>query len=307
MGTFLRENAPTLLVIALAGSVLLASACGSSSSSLSPPPATPIIRLFYYAMTSQEGGEPGQYAGSHKIYSATSSDGLNFTEESGVRFELEQLTDPDVFSDGLQWVMFTSQGTRLIKAVSATPNGTFVQDADFDWNGGGVCSTTNISGTYRTFYCDNQNNAISVAQYDPVTGALTAAGVSLVNPHESGNICDPSVISQPDGTWLMFYKRTAAAGEDRGPSTHDVYTATSPDGVTFTSTNVQICHQCSVPGAVRVGGTIYLYFVDGSGTYESGMGVGVSTDNGASFTFSNVSFSEMVSSAPVDPHPVPYE
>lgn len=299
----------SLLAVAVAILFLLAAACSGSSSS-STPSATPIIRLFYFGQTPQEGGTPGdpaQFAGAHKIYSATSADGLSFTEESGVRFELEQLTDPDVFSDGTQWVMLISQGTRLIRATSATPNGTFAQDTAFDWNNGGVCSTTNMNGTYRTLYCDNQNNAISVAQYDTATGALTAVGVSLVNPHGSGVICDPSVVAQPDGTWLMFYKHNRATGEDQGPSAHDVYTATSADGVTFAATGTRVCQQCSVPGAARIGGTIYLYFVDGSGTYASGLGVGVSSDDGASFTFSGVSFSGAAEAQQVDPHPVAYQ
>lgn len=304
------ERRHGVTVVILVSIILFGGACGGSSSpEPSPTPEVPIIRLYYYGQTPAAmrlGKQSDPFAGPHKIYSAVSSNGIDFAEESGVRFELEQLTDPDVFQDGTQWVMFASQGSRLIKSVSATPNGTFVQDADFDWNNGAVCSTTNMNGSYRTFYCDNPNDAISVAEYDPVTGALTAVGFSLVNPHGSGSICDPSVVSQPDGTWLMFYKHNFGEGVDAGPTYHDVYTATSTDGVTFTSTGTQICHQCSVPGAVRIGSNIYLYFVDGSGTF-GGLGVGISSDDGATFTFSGTSFSNSAESMHVDPHPVPYE
>lgn len=283
--------------------LLALAACGGSSSGGNTPTEEPIIRLYYYGQTPTDGkqGDPAQFAGPHKIYSATSIDGITFTEESGVRFELEKITDPDVFFDGTSlWVMFASEGATLHRATSAEPNGTFVEDAAFKWNEGGVCSTTLISGVYRMYFCSNPMNGIGVATYDPATGALSDPQLALANPHGGGVICDPSVIQLADGTYLMFYKYQAE-GASPTPLGHQIYTATSPDGLTWTATMTLVRDKSSVPGAVRISDKIYLYFVDGE---SNSLGYGIGTDSAATFEFESVVFVGAAESEQVDPHPV---
>lgn len=287
------------LLIFVAGLYLLAilTACGSSSlSTPTPEEPTPIIRLFYY-------GQTPPYADSHKIYSATSVDGLTFTEESGARFEYEGITDPDVFFDGTQYVMFSSLVSTVIKATSTTANGTYVEDSSFEWDNGGVFSTVKISDVYKTFYAAVGVQGISVASYDSSSGQLTAEGVALENPHDVGSIGDPSVIQLADETWLMFYKYYPSP--ESGPDEHQIYTATSPDGSIWTATMNLVRDQASVPGAVCIDNTIYVYFVDGTLT-DTNLGVGVSEDDGATFTFSEVSFENSVESEHVDPVAIAY-
>ena len=101
----------------------------------------------------------------------------------------------------------------------------------------------------------------------------------------------------------MFYKW--APQEVGGSiSQHQIYTATSSDGLTYTATMTLIRDAASVPGAVRVGGKIYLYFVDGSGTLSDlgAVAMGMSSDEGKTFSFQTISFDSAVNA--VDPDPI---
>ncbi|MBA7680727.1 hypothetical protein ES703_89048 [subsurface metagenome] len=60
-----------------------------------PAPTTAddkVIRLYYYG-SSALGTDPAALPGVHHIYSATSSDGINFTEDPGVRFSHDTKAD----------------------------------------------------------------------------------------------------------------------------------------------------------------------------------------------------------------------
>jgi len=64
------------------------------------PVGDEVIRLYYYG-PSKLGVNPEEIPGAHNIYSASSSDGINFKEDQGVRFSydsgiLSGITDPDV-------------------------------------------------------------------------------------------------------------------------------------------------------------------------------------------------------------------
>jgi len=97
---------------------------------LPTPPPSELIRLYYavYVLT----------GGPNDIRSATSTDGINFTEDPGVRFShpaISSVTDPDVVSlnDG-SWLMFGSLGTDLLKATSPISDGAFTLEESFTWN-----------------------------------------------------------------------------------------------------------------------------------------------------------------------------
>ena len=102
----------------------------------------------------------------------------------------------------------------------------------------------------------------------------------------------------------MFYKYEASE-EDASPYGHQVYTAPSPDGLTWTPTLTLVRDHASVPGAVRIDDTIYLYFVDGE---ADSLGVGISTDEGSSFEFQSVTIPDTQEEGNhVDPNPVALE
>lgn len=284
------------IAIAIAISLFL-SACGGSST----PEAQPIIRLFYFGSENVPTPDKQDAEPAHKIYSATSSDGINFTEEEGVRFEKEFITDPDVFMVSTsEWIMFTSLGSQIIKAISEMVNGTYVEEVNFGWDMGSVCSTVPIGEHFVTFYCGGGN--IDYAFYNTSTGYLEPVGTALINPFADGIICDPTVIRLEGGTYVMYYKYSPP--DATGPLQHSIYYATSADGLTYTDSGVMIKDQASVPGAVIVDGTIYLYYVDGPTDTTA---VGISQGDVATFDFQPVTITGQTAAKAWDPNPLIYE
>jgi hypothetical protein len=252
--------------------------------------------------------DPAMVPGTHCIYSATSSDGLNFKEDPGVRFSYDTkttfgITDPDVvhLNDG-SWLMFTSLGENLVKAVSPTSSGMFTSDETFSWNRGGVPGSYNFDGVVRTFVC--YQGGIHMATYDQKNSTMNYGGVAL-NPPASGIIADPSV-TRVGKEYLMFYKY--AASPSTPPTEHEIYLATSADGIKWSqhAENRFIC-KGSVPGAAYYNGAIYVYYCGlpfGPGVPKADMGVAISRDNGVTFTFSTIMISGRVSAGAVDPSAV---
>ena len=232
-----------------------------------------VLRLYYYG-PSAPGTDPVSLPGAHNIYSATSSDGINFKEEPGVRFAYDTginfgIADPDVvrLNNG-SWLIFIGSphqiGTDLIKAIASTSSGTFIHDEAFSWKHGGVPGTHNFEGIVRAFTCFQ--GGIHMGTYDENSGTLNYYGVAL-NPPTPGLIADPSII-YVGNKYLMFYKY--AASPSAPPSEHKIYLAISADGVTWTqhTQNRLIC-QGSVPGVVYYGGTIYVYHCGQTGKTRS--------------------------------------
>ena len=271
-----------------------------------PPPADTgdVIRLYYYG-PSALGVDPAKVPGPHNIYSATSNDGINFREDLGVRFSYDTgaefgITDSDVIclNDG-SWLMFLSLGTQLLKATSPTSSGTFTLDNSFNWVRGGVPGSYNFNGTVRTFVC--YQGGIHMATYDQNNGTLNYTGVAL-NPPSSGMIADPSVI-KVGNEYFMFYKY--ASSHTAPPGEHEIYLATSADGITWSqhAQNKFIC-KGSVPGAVYYNGTIYVYYcglAHKPGAPPVDMGVAISQDNGVTFTTSTITIQGRTAAGTVDP------
>ncbi|OIP96700.1 hypothetical protein AUK40_04595 [Candidatus Wirthbacteria bacterium CG2_30_54_11] len=89
----------------------------------------------------------------------------------------------------------------------------------------------------------------------------------------------------------------------QGPYYHQVYAATSTDGIAWATDEVLLFDHSSVPGAVILGDKTYLYMVDASYD-EDQLSVAVSTDYGVTFgEKTKVVFDGMSSYDAVDPHP----
>ncbi|OGN91562.1 MAG: hypothetical protein A2Z70_02555 [Chloroflexi bacterium RBG_13_48_17] len=265
-----------------------------------PPPPGEVIRL-YYAVNVLAGGP-------NAICSATSTDGVNFTEDPGVRFAhpgYSSVTDPDVvrLNNG-SWLMFGSLGTSLLKATSPVSDNNFTIDESFSWDQGGVPGSYNFNGTVKTCVC--HQSGIAAATYDQETGNLSYSGLALNAPPGGGMICDPSVI-EVDGQYLMFYKYEPPNGTF---AEHRIYLATSSDGIAWTQhSQNRFIGMGSVPAAVYYNGLIYVYFCDfyfcGSASIPApgDLGVFISRDKGATFTFSAIRI-QGKTDRPVDPAPV---
>ncbi|MFA4815516.1 MAG: hypothetical protein WC924_00985 [Candidatus Gracilibacteria bacterium] len=101
------------------------------------------------------------------------------------------------------------------------------------------------------------------------------------------------------GTWIYNWQKfdlepveaiTRTATENHGnnidgPFNHQVYSATSTDGLNWQTDGELLFDHASVPGAVITdGGTIFIYFVDGTNTVSGGPAVAKSTDLGETWT-----------------------
>jgi len=157
------------------------------------------LRLYYLVFPGPP--TPGQPPASvNTVDSSTSADGINFTKESGDRFEYAQITDPDVIKIGSTWFMYAAQGQKQIYATSS-------DGLSFSYKGvarqqGSVSKTVAISGDkFRQFYCDKGISSSTTS--DGIS--WSDEGVNLAAPADK-IICDPSPLQLDDGSWLMIYK-----------------------------------------------------------------------------------------------------
>lgn len=276
---------------------------------LEPPPSEPagVIRLYYYAHVMTPNTDPARIPGPHVIYSATSTDGIHFSEDPGARFSYDTgsefgITDPDVVQmDDGSWLMFISLGQSLIKSTSSDSLGTFTRDESFNWNQGGVPGSYNFDGTVRTF--TSFGDSIHEAVYNETSGDLEYVGIAI-GPPSSGTVGSPSLF-EIDDTYYMVYAYHPFPGAD--PRQHEIYMATSLDGITWTQhAQNRFISNGSVPGAVYYNNTIYIYYCGVSPVPgEIGdMGVAVSTDDGHTFEYHMMIINGKTLSGAVDPAPV---
>jgi len=86
-----------------------------------------------------------------------------------------------------------------------------------------------------------------------------------------------------------------------GPYYHQIYCATSTDGINWTVNHTLLFNHASVPGAVYFNGSIYVYFVDG---ICGSLKVAISHNNGSTYSIYAVSINGTNSPMPVDPAPI---
>jgi len=180
----------------------------------------------------------------HEIYSAISSDGLNFTVE-GKAFEAANITDPTVIklNDG-SYLMACVQGTNDIIAKSA--DGKTFQAAGVTIPNGGIPELVKLDdGSVRLFY----NGAGGIVSSRSTDGGMTWQKETGVRLSFSGGIADPSVIKIAAGKWYMFVKGFNNNGA-QGPAGHNVRLSESSDCYTFNFINGVLLDSASVPDGV---------------------------------------------------------
>lgn len=89
-----------------------------------------------------------------------------------------------------------------------------------------------------------------------------------------------------------------------GPYYHQIYSATSSDGISWVVDNTLLFDHASVPGAVYFNNKVYVYYVNAADPYHEKLSVGISEDRGATFTVHDVQISGSNSPYPVDPNPI---
>lgn len=149
-----------------------------------------------------------------RIYSAESTDGINFFEPKLAYTGEKMNTDPDVFPTNQDWRMLISNGQNLILAISQDGGLSFTKQENFSWSKGGVSDTIKIGDNYNTYYC------AAGIEYATEVDSEKLTAVSVVIPKDSSNqiVCDPSVIQLPDKNYLMFYKVQKNAQPENQPN-----------------------------------------------------------------------------------------
>jgi hypothetical protein len=281
------------------GYVVMTSPTGSTSGQQEnqtgnqPSGATPIIRLYYTYPTDPDKGK--DYL-DQNFGSAHSSDGVNFTNESGARLSDAYLSDPDVIKESSNtWTMFYSKAVApegnsekyiLLKATCSTANGTFITDNSFSGSYGNISSTIKIDNTW---YVYGTSSGIKVSSYDPATNQLNYIKVAV-----AGEVYDPAVIQISENKFKMYYKQSG-----------NTYCADSADGLTWEN-NVNVVNSAEVPGAIYVGGKIYLYYTNSAQDANAGkVLVKISSDEGT--TFGTAQVVTGLAEAACDAAPVVYE
>jgi DNA-binding beta-propeller fold protein YncE len=213
-----------------------------------------------------------------------STDGLQWSL-TGEVFRDERYrnaTDPDVFETPDGWVMLVSLGARLLRCTS-TDGLRFTTDGTiFEW-GGSVSDTVKVPGGWRTFFHVNANPQAGARMR--IRSAFTAdgrtwqveAGDRVVAPTSGPaalGVADPAPVQLPDGSWLMAIKsfiepigatpvQPVPPVNPGGIETHQVLSATSADGLTWTRDEGVRIPRASVPCAINDGDKrVLIYYVN---------------------------------------------
>jgi len=155
------------------------------------------IRIYYFDI--EEGRSDISAGKLNKIYSATSSDGINFAQDSGVRFSNIDVYDPDVIKVDDTWHMYVGN-LEENKVVSATSsNGLDFTEEGTAYSGGVV---PDVFYKDDLFYLYTVGIDISTSTDGSTFTKTSYRFESSINPLTA----DPSVIELDDGTYMMFYK-----------------------------------------------------------------------------------------------------
>lgn len=139
----------------------------------------------------------------HDVYSAVSTDGINFTEQTGKCFEYSELTDPDVFKADSNWYLYAPSPSGMICGISTDEGVSFTQDTSFNWNSASVFGTYKFeNGVYRTYYCKN-GDIVSASSTDGFN-LVEDTGI-VIKAFANETLCDPSVVKL-NGEYILYFK-----------------------------------------------------------------------------------------------------
>lgn len=168
------------------------------------------LRLYYFGATLTQ-GDPASASGEHTIYSATSSDGLSFTQEDGTRFSHAQMTDPEVVQWKDTWYMLYSTGPT--SGLATSPDGlTFTDQGQVTEQFGGVPGLLASSEGLRGYGCK-----MGIQSALSTDGKTFSVDATSVLPPAEGMICDPSVNVFKD-SFVMVYKKAPKPTNSNNPN-----------------------------------------------------------------------------------------
>lgn len=154
------------------------------------------IRLYYFdiSKTRSEGTQ------NNSIYSAISTDGVNFTEESGVRFTYPDIYDPDVIKVGNIWRMYVGTAGQQVLSATSSDGLNFTYEG-VALSGGAI---PNVILENNLYYLFTGGIEISTST-DGITFTKTTSRFD-----SGGLTADPGVAKIGDGEYFMVYKTSDA-------------------------------------------------------------------------------------------------
>ncbi len=166
------------------------------------------LRMYFFGSETTT-GDPASVDGDHIIYSAISSDGVNFTVETGERLAVEKITDPEVVQLDDQWIMYVAQGR--VTLIATSENGLDFTLTDTTWDAGGIPGAYVDSNNLVHLYGCGMGGIVTQTSSDGITfDSNTSATAALQAQPSSATpeiICDPSPVLLDDGTVLLVYKK----------------------------------------------------------------------------------------------------
>ncbi len=158
------------------------------------------IRIFYFDINEPRINKPANgIEPANKIYSAISDDGINFTQEDGVRFERQGAFDPDVEYVEGTWYMYVGdfEGNQVIAATST--DGLNFTEYGTVYTGGAVPDVWYDDGTWYLYTA-----GIGIATSSDGL-SFTDTGNRFNDPNHQVT-ADPAVVQLTEESYLMIYK-----------------------------------------------------------------------------------------------------
>lgn len=205
------------------------------------------LRMYYFKgyFVSQ----PPPNAGPNPIYSAVSSDGVNFTVEQQV-FAYDNIFDPSVIAlGGNEYLMACTQmgnmSVNTVLARSTDGGATFTYEATLQNTGVPELHRFD-DGTVRLYY-GGPDGIMSKVSQDRGKTWMQENGSRCKG---QGFIGDPGVYQSDDQSWWLFVKGFNGTNNQR-PSGHKIQRARSTDrGMSFAITDQLVLDSASVPEGI---------------------------------------------------------
>src|SRR3989344_2302561 len=153
------------------------------------------IRIYYFDISGRANvGSKSK----NKIYSAVSSDGVNFKQEDSVRFEDDNIFDPDVLKVDDTWRLYVGnpEGQKVVSATSKDGLNFVKEGAAYE--GSSVPNAIYEGGKYYLYTAGIQIATSSDGK------TYTKSKYSFKGP--GGVTADPGVVKLGDNNYLMIYK-----------------------------------------------------------------------------------------------------
>jgi hypothetical protein len=164
------------------------------------------LRLYFYGPTSSN-GDPAQISGDHVIYSATSTDGVNFTVEAGQRFADTTITDPEVVKFQGQYFMYLSAGATT--RITESSDGLTFTDTGDTWNSAGIPGAVAHHNTLHIYGCSGSDSIVSASSSDGLQFGSTSTVLTTTDQSVTST-CDPSPIRLKNGHFVLVYKKAVS-------------------------------------------------------------------------------------------------